>query len=193
MARAAPMPIVALAFRPLDTLIPYARNARTHSDAQVAQLAASIEEFGFAAPILADDKGIVAGHGRVLAARRLVEAGRPLRLPSGDALPAGCVPVVDCSGWSDAKRRAYVLADNRLAENAGWDHDTLAQELKDLAADAFDMARLGFTDEELADLLDRAAFDPGTADGQSRLDQKQQCACPACGHVFTPTFEAPTS
>src|SRR5918993_1596257 len=98
---------LAIAWRPLGELIPYARNPRTHSDAQVAQIAASIREFGWTNPVLIDgDNGILAGHGRVLAARKL---------------GLETVPVIELAGLSDAERRAYILADNKLALNAGWD------------------------------------------------------------------------
>ena len=103
---------------PLDRLVPYARNARTHDDAQVAQIAASIREWGWTNPVLVDEKGtIIAGHGRVLAARQLglQEA-----------------PVMVARGWSEAQCRAYVLADNKLAENAGWDKQILMLEVADL-------------------------------------------------------------
>lgn len=184
----APEALALFTLRPLAELLPYARNARQHSEEQIVQIAASILEFGFAAPVLADSLGIVAGHGRVLAARRLVEAGHELRLPGGMLLPEGCVPVVDCSGWSEAQRRAYVLVDNRIAEASSWDHELLATELKELSALAFDMSTTGFTAEELADLLGTANFEPGTADGQSALDQGRKCTCPECGHVFTPSY-----
>ena len=106
------------------TLVPYARNARKHSDAQVAQLAASIREFGFTNPILVDgERGIIAGHGRLLAARKLGLAE---------------VPVIELSHLSPAQRRAYVLADNKLALNAGWDDDLLRLELADLRSEGFD-------------------------------------------------------
>jgi ParB-like chromosome segregation protein Spo0J len=112
--------------RSVNSLVPYARNARTHSDAQVAQLAASIGEWGWTMPILIDEAdGLIAGHGRVLAARMLgIED----------------VPVITARGWSEAKRKAYILADNKLALNAGWDEAMLACELNDLAAEAFDMS-----------------------------------------------------
>lgn len=120
-------------------LIPYARNSRTHSDEQVAQIAASIKEFGFTNPILVDaDNGIVAGHGRVLAAQKL-------KLEQ--------VPVIELTGLTDAQRRAYVIADNKLAMNAGWDAEMLAVELDDLRDQQFDMSLLGFTPEELNDLI----------------------------------------
>src|ERR1700712_1452016 len=102
----------------LDRLVPYARNARTHSDAQVGQIAASIREWGWTVPVLVDETGmLIAGHGRVLAARKLglLEA-----------------PVTVARGWSEAQKRAYVLADNKLALNAAWDEDLLRVELADL-------------------------------------------------------------
>jgi ParB-like chromosome segregation protein Spo0J len=120
---------------PLDRLIPYARNARTHDDAQVAQIAASIKEWGWTTPVLVDENGtIIAGHGRVLAARQLglQEA-----------------PVMVARGWSEAQCRAYVLADNKLAENAGWDNQILMLEVADLNTLGFDLSLVGFSDREL--------------------------------------------
>src|SRR3712207_6714329 len=100
----------------VDRLVPSARNARTHTDAQVAQIAASIREWGWTVPVLVDEDGnLIAGHGRVLAARLLGLAE---------------VPVVVARGWSDAKKRAYMLADNKLALNAGWDEALLRLELR---------------------------------------------------------------
>lgn len=125
--------------RPVAELLPYARNARTHSDEQVAQIAASIREWGWTTPVLVDEAGqIIAGHGRVMAARKLGLAE---------------VPVMVAAGWSEAQRRAYVLADNKLALNAGWDADLLKLELGDLQADGFDLALTGFDGDELATLL----------------------------------------
>lgn len=125
--------------RPIEALIPFARNARTHSDAQVAQIAASIVEFGWTNPVLVDgDSGIIAGHGRLLAARQL-------KLTQ--------VPVIELAHLSPAQKRAYVIADNRLAENAGWDEELLRLELAELRDAEFDLDLLGFTDAELEDLL----------------------------------------
>src|ERR1700756_4544154 len=110
---------------PLDKLIPYARNPRTHSDAQVAQIAASITEFGFNNPILVDSKaGIIAGHGRLLAARKL-------RLTE--------VPVIVLDHLTPAQKRAYIIADNQLALNAGWDEALLAAELAALQQEEFNL------------------------------------------------------
>jgi DNA modification methylase len=124
---------------PIEKVIPYARNPRTHSEAQVAQIAASIAEFGFVNPILVDtDAGILAGHGRLLGAQKL-------KLKE--------VPVIVLDHLTPAQRRAYLLADNKLAELAGWDDDLLRLELKDLELADFDLGVIGFSDEELRDLL----------------------------------------
>jgi DNA modification methylase len=130
---------LAIARRPLGELIPYARNPRTHSDAQIAQIAASIREFGWTVPILVDGaNGIIAGHGRVLAARQLgLER----------------VPVIELARMSEAQKRAYVLADNQLALNAGWDEALLRLELADLSKLGFDLGLIGFGEGELERLL----------------------------------------
>ena len=125
--------------RPIASLIPYARNARTHSDTQVAQIAASIREFGFTNPVLVDaDGGVIAGHGRLLAARKLGMTE---------------VPTLELAHLTPAQRRAYVLADNRLALSAGWDEDLLRIELGDLQAEGFDLALTGFDLGEIAGYL----------------------------------------
>lgn len=125
---------------PVDRLRPYERNARTHSPEQITKLAAGMVEFGFTNPILVDSSdGIIAGHGRLAAAQ---------------SLGLTEVPVVVLDHLNEQQRRAYILADNRLALDAGWDEGVLAAEVADLAADGFDLALTGFSDEELADLLD---------------------------------------
>lgn len=124
---------------PVADLIPYARNARTHSDAQVAQIAASIREFGFCNPILIDAQtGIIAGHGRLLAARQL---------------GMETVPCVRLGHLSDTQRRAYILADNRLALSAGWDEAMLALELSALEIEGFDLDLTGFDADEVGELM----------------------------------------
>ena len=123
----------------IDKLIPWARNPRTHSEAQIAQIAASIAEFGFNNPILVDTKaGIIAGHGRLLAARKL-------------GLKE--VPVIVLDHLTEAQKRAYIIADNQLALNAGWDDELLGIELASLQQEDFDLSLIGFEDEELARLL----------------------------------------
>lgn len=132
-------PAAKVELRPIEKLTPYARNARTHTDAQIAQIAASIKEWGWTNPCLVDESdGIIAGHGRVLAAR---------------ALGITAVPVLVARGWSEAQKRAYVLADNQLALNAGWDMELLKVELGDLLGGGFDLALTGFGDDFIADLL----------------------------------------
>lgn len=125
--------------RSVADLVPYARNARTHSPEQIGQIAASIREWGWTTPVLIDETGgIIAGHGRVLAAQKLGIKD---------------VPAMTATGWTEAQKKAYVLADNKLALNAGWDDDLLRVELGELAALDFDMPLIGFSDDELADFL----------------------------------------
>src|SRR5262245_54749402 len=123
---------------PLSRLVPYDRNPRTHSDDQVAQIAASIVEFGFTNPVLVDsDNGIVAGHGRLRAARRLGLTE---------------IPVIPLDHLTEEQRRAYVIADNKLAENAGWDTKLLHEEIEALASLDYNLQVLGFSDQELGEI-----------------------------------------
>jgi DNA modification methylase len=125
--------------RAVASLIPYAKNARTHSPAQIGQIAASIKEWGWTVPVLLDERdGIIAGHGRVLAAKKLGLVD---------------VPCMVARGWSDAQRKAYALADNQLSLNAGWDEELLALEIAELQSLAFDTELIGFDDIELARIL----------------------------------------
>ncbi len=131
-------------------LIPYAKNSRTHSEAQVAQIAGSIKEFGFNNPVLIDeDNGIIAGHGRVMAAQKL-------------GLQA--VPCIRLAHLSDTQRKAYVIADNRLALNAGWDDQMLTVELQELDSESFDLSLLGFEADELNALLNPIKETEGLTD-----------------------------
>lgn len=133
----------------IDRLVPYARNARTHSDEQISQIAASIKEWGWTTPILVDETGgIIAGHGRTLAAQRLKMAE---------------VPVMVAKGWSDAKKRAYIIADNKLAQNADWDNEMLALELAEIGELGFDLDLTGFTADEIAALMP-VELNPGLTD-----------------------------
>lgn len=146
-----------IAFRALSDLQPYAANARTHSPEQVAEIAASIAEFGWTNPILADGAGmIVAGHGRRLAAIAIYDKGGLIRLPSGEALPAGVVPVIDCTGWTARQKRAYILADNQIALNADWDIGTLKAELSSLENDGADLRLAGFSADDLTTIFGQA-------------------------------------
>ena len=158
--------------RAINTLIPYARNARTHSDEQVAQIAASIRELGWTTPVLVDeDGGIIAGHGRVMAARKL---------------GIDEVPVMVATGWTDAQRRAYVLADNQLALNAGWNTELLKVEIQGLDGDGFDLALLGFDTGFLTSMFYEPDFEPGTEGDQGKLDElsPKMLQCPNCGQDF---------
>jgi len=146
----------------IERLVPYARNARTHSDEQVAQIAASIREWGWTTPVLVDeDGGIIAGHGRTLAAQRLQMAE---------------VPVMVARGWSDAKKRAYVLADNKLAMNAGWDEEILQIELLALKDEGFNIDLIGFDGNELAEIF---------ADDAKTIDENN----PYTSKIKTPIYE----
>ena len=156
--RMATTPALAMAKRielwPVERLVPYERNARTHSSEQVAQLAASIAEFGFLNPILVDSAdGIIAGHGRLAAAKDMGLAE---------------VPVVVLDHLTEAQKRAYVLADNKLALNAGWDESLLRLELTDLGELDFDLSLIGFSEDELAELMPEVEeLPPEDADEES--------------------------
>lgn len=139
---------LSIEYRPAEGLIPYARNSRTHSDVQVAQIAASIREFGFTNPILVDgENGIIAGHGRLLAAQKL---------------GINSVPVIELAGMSKTQKRAYIIADNKLALNAGWDEELLGLELADLGGLGFDLSFTGFSDIEILSLT--SGGNPGLTD-----------------------------
>ena len=157
---------------PVEKLIPYVRNSRTHSDGQVAQIAASIKEFGWTNPILVDgESGVIAGHGRLLAARKLGQKE---------------VPVIELAHMTESQKRAYVIADNQLAMNAGWDTTLLSLELADLKEVGFDLEILGFKPEDLKTFTEEINFDAGTEEDQGKLDQldpKWVC-CPHCGKEF---------
>ena len=153
-------------------LIPYVNNSRTHSNEQVMQVASSIKEFGFTNPILIDDDGgIIAGHGRLMAAKKLglVE-----------------VPCIRLGHLSEAQRKAYVIADNQLAINSEWDLDLLKIELEELDNFDFDLKLLGFDIDELNKIIKGADFEPATEDEQGKLDEldPKWCQCPHCGKEF---------
>ena len=158
--------------RPLDKLIPYVNNARTHSEEQVAQIAASMREWGWTNPVLIDEAGmIIAGHGRVMAARKLglTEA-----------------PVMVAEGWSEAQKKAYVLADNKLAISSDWNASLLSTELKGLDELGFDLTLTGFTVGEMTALFFEPDFAPGTEGEQGKLDElaPKIVTCPHCAQDF---------
>lgn len=142
----------------LEKLIPYASNSRTHSPEQVAQIAASIREFGFTNPVLVgNDNDIIAGHGRVLAARKLELAE---------------VPCIRLGHLTAAQKRAYVIADNKLALNAGWDDELLKVELKGLEAEGYDLGLTGFTTEEIEKMIGQ--FEVGEGEMPELADGDKQ-------------------
>jgi len=151
---------------PIDRLVPYVRNSRTHSDAQVAQIAASIQKFGFNVPIaVATDAGIIAGHGRLKGARKL---GMPE------------VPVVVLDHLTEAERRAYVIADNKIAENAGWDKALLTDEMQDLREY---LGAIGFSDKEFDALMQSALPPDEFPEFTENLETEHQC--PKCGYKWS--------
>jgi ParB-like chromosome segregation protein Spo0J len=156
-------------YRSLDSLVPYARNPRTHSEEQIAQIAASIREFGFTNPILIDSKqGIIAGHGRFAAAKELgLEK----------------VPCIDLSHLTDEQKRSYLIADNKLALNGGWNDELLRLELTDLKELGADLELTGFDAMELADIMLGKDVEFKEFD-ESAADDVQLLTCPKCGHTF---------
>ena len=147
------------------------KNCRVHSDSQVEQIVKSIREFGFTNPVLIDEREqVIAGHGRLAAAKFM-----KLRE----------VPTITLRGLSDTQKRAYMIADNKLALNASWDKDLLALEVSDLNALHFDLDTVGFDDFEVRGMLGSVPdFAPGSEEDQGRLDSIKPIVCPNCGHEF---------
>ena len=154
-------------------LTPYARNSRTHSPQQVKQIAASIKEFGFTNPVLIDEaNGIIAGHGRVMAAEHL-------QLTE--------VPCIRLEYLTETQKKAYVIADNKLAMLSEWDEQLLSLELNELNSNSYDMSLVGFDSAELEKAMNiDMLFEPGTEDDQGKLDQLEPklVKCPSCLFVF---------
>jgi ParB-like chromosome segregation protein Spo0J len=155
----------------VESLIPYINNSRTHSDEQVAQIAASIKEFGWTNPILVDgDNSIIAGHGRLLAARKLGYKE---------------VPTIELADLTETQKKAYIIADNKLALNAGWDHEILSIELGSLQNANFDIELLGFDAIELSDLFDEQIKELKSNTEEIDPDEyDMNCKCPKCGFEF---------
>jgi ParB/RepB/Spo0J family partition protein len=159
----------ALEQRNISELIPYENNARTHSDEQVRQIAESIKEFGFANPIQIDEQNnVIAGHGRLQAA---------------NLLGLTQVPVIIVEGLSDTQRKALIIADNKIALNAGWNNDLLRIELNELTELDFNVDLLGFSEIELQ-VMNEPNFEPVGLDEQGKLDEKKKHECPNCGEKF---------
>jgi ParB-like chromosome segregation protein Spo0J len=158
----------------ISLLTPYARNSRSHSDQQINQIAASIKEWGWTTPVLIDeDGGIIAGHGRVLAAQKL---------------KIDLVPVIVAKGWSESKKRAYVIADNKLAINASWDEEMLRLELAELDVAGFNLELTGFTGDDLTQaMFGNEALDVTPESSSQEIDvddYKMGHQCPKCGFEF---------
>jgi ParB-like chromosome segregation protein Spo0J len=156
-----------IVYKKTDDLIPYARNSRTHDEAQVAQIAASIKEFGWTNPILLDgENGIIAGHGRVMAAQKLGEAK---------------VPTIELAHMTDIQKRAYIIADNKLALNAGWDNEMLALEFDELKDAGYDLGLTGFTLDE----MHQPEIEMFEEEEQEEEQPKSHyVVCPNCGSEF---------
>jgi ParB-like chromosome segregation protein Spo0J len=166
-------------------LKPYDRNARTHPRDQIEQIKGLIRLVGFTNPLLVDGEGIIAGHGRQIAVMEMLAEGESIPGPGKRfMLPDGLVPVIDGSGMSEAERRAFIIADNQVAANSGWDDRLLETELHALKGLDFDLSALGFSDDRLAGLMNIPTFEPVSFDSQSRLDQKEPTRCPKCGHEW---------
>ena len=150
-------------------LIPYVNNSRTHDDAQVAQLAASIKEFGFRNPILVDGVGIIAGHGRLLAARKL---------------GLDKVPTIDCSDMTEIQKKAYIIADNKLALNADWNTELLKLELINLEENNFNLDLLGFDAIDLTTLFEKGIEEPSKSKEIDTDEFLMDHKCPKCGFEF---------
>jgi ParB-like chromosome segregation protein Spo0J len=158
--------------RSVGDLIPYALNSRTHSEAQVTQIAASIREFGFTNPILIDEQGgIIAGHGRLMAAKKL---------------GMDEVPTITLSGLTTAQKKAYVIADNKLALNAGWDNEMLALELGEIGDLGFDLDLTGFSAGEIAGLTfeEKDLYPDSSTKEIDPDDYNMGHQCPKCGFEF---------
>jgi ParB-like chromosome segregation protein Spo0J len=165
-------PAAHIELRPIAELVPYPRNARTHSAEQVEQIAAAMRQFGWTVPVLVDEEGlIIAGHGRLMAAQ---------------ALGLTRIPTMTARGWSETQKQAYCLMDNQLALNAGWDPDLLRAELQGLEASGFEMDLLAFSPGDLSLAMFEPDFQPGDMDAQPRLDERKKATCPECGNVFDP-------
>lgn len=164
--------------KPLNELAPYVKNSKRHSPTQLKALERSLVEFGWTRPIAEADGTILAGHGMVRAAIALAtRGGCPLAWPD-----AWVAPTVDLSHLNDAQRRAYVIADNQLAELGQIDEDTRIEEMGSLAADGFDLTLLGFSMQDLDKLLAQDTLDPRPPEQKHTFSTH---TCPSCGHTWT--------
>jgi len=154
----------------ISELVPYTKNSRTHSDAQIEQISKSIKEFGFTNPVLIHKDGkIIAGHGRVLAASRIGQME---------------IPVIRLDYLTDAQAKALVIADNQLAMTAGWDFDLLSAEIDSLNDDEFDIGVLGFSKQELDELIGSPDETPEIPEEKPKKPESDTTICPKCHHEF---------
>lgn len=155
----------------IEKLIPYAKNARTHNDEQVTQIAASIKEFGFNNPVLIDkDNGIIAGHGRL-------EAAKKLKIKE--------IPCVRLEHLTEAQKKAYIIADNKLALNAGWDEELLKLSINELEELNFDIDLVGFNESELDNLFnDEVETEKEDSDSEDNDENSEEIECPHCKKTF---------
>ncbi|NXZ87060.1 ParB N-terminal domain-containing protein [Serratia fonticola] len=160
---------LAIVYKSLNSMMVYAKSARTHSTEQVEKIIGSIKKYGWTNPILLDESGqVIAGHGRLMAAEKI---------------GFDPVPTITLLGLTDAEKKAYRLADNKLPLDAGWDIDLLTMELGDLLAEGFDLTLTGFSAEEIDNMLN-VDFSPGDEGDQGKLDQLEEKLCPHCGGVL---------
>lgn len=159
-------------YKKTEDLIPYINNSRTHDNVHIKQIASSIKEFGFTNPILIDENNMtIAGHGRLMAAK---------------TLNIDEVPTITLSDLNEEQRKAYVIADNKLALNAGWDMGILKDELQELSNMDYNLDILGFDVDEIKLILDEVNFEPASQDEQGQLDEldPKWINCPHCGKEF---------
>ncbi len=157
--------------RPLDQLVPYYRNSKVHSAAQVELLQELMLEYGFTNVVLVDEMGIVAGHGRCMALEKLYERGEQVKFPSGTPIPIGMVPTLDVTGWTAAQRKAYIIADNASAEyQTGWNEEFLRLELQELKDADFDLPLTGLDEDRIDELLAEIVDAPPEGDPDATPD-----------------------
>jgi ParB-like chromosome segregation protein Spo0J len=172
---------IAVQYRPLRDLVPYARNARTHTPTQLDKLRSSLGRFGWTNPMLIAGKTMLAGHARLAAAIAMAEHGEPI---AGNADPWSG-PTVDLSHLSAAERRAYVIADNRIALDAGWDMELLRAEFEGLKLDGLDLALTGFDLGQIGDILKGAFGQAPDGFAEYGDDIETEHECPRCGYVWS--------
>jgi ParB-like chromosome segregation protein Spo0J len=179
-------------------IIPYVRNSKKHPDAQISRLMGMIDEYGFTSPLVVVGKELKAGHGRVEAARRILDSGghiypAPGRKNGAEPFEDGMLPAIDATGWSEAQARAYVIAENRIAELAEWDSEMLALEIEDLRLGGFDIDLTGFDSAQLETILNAGAgvgeqftgdINSFFNDSGGEIKQEKVKLCPHCKGVL---------